>query len=176
VVDGAAQVAEEMFCSLPVSWAQLGHKAAQDTNGMHNIWAHGNHEVHQRSKSTHIVSQIYREVSGERVFTRQTRRRTPGTAKTLEAPYLGRRTGKHISTGFGSTMLRAIKAVRQKLRLKPAPSTAMSNVNAYAEELTSVFGFSFPLPPVYLNARLTREFIPTTTRCLRLSLLLVMPL
>jgi hypothetical protein len=29
----------------------------------------------------------------------------------------------------------------------------MSDVNAYAEELVSVFGFSFPLPPVYLNAR-----------------------
>jgi hypothetical protein len=99
------------------------------------------------------VSRIYGEVSGERVFTRQTRRRTPGTAKTLEAPYLGRRTGKHISTGFGSTMSRAMKAVQQKLRLKPAPSMAMLDIDAYAEELTSVFGFSFPLPPVYLNAR-----------------------
>jgi hypothetical protein len=45
------------------------------------------------------VSQIYGEVSGEHVFTRQTRRCIPGTAKTLEASYLGRRTGKHISTG-----------------------------------------------------------------------------
>jgi hypothetical protein len=29
----------------------------------------------------------------------------------------------------------------------------MSDVNTYAEELVNIFGFSFPLPPVYLNAR-----------------------
>jgi hypothetical protein len=29
----------------------------------------------------------------------------------------------------------------------------MSDIDTYAEELTNVFGFSFPLLPVYLNAR-----------------------
>jgi hypothetical protein len=32
-------------------------------------------------------------------------------------------------------------------------SATMSDIDAYAEELVNVFGFSFPLPPVYLNAR-----------------------
>jgi hypothetical protein len=66
---------------------------------------------------TRDVSQIYREVSGKRIFTRQTRRHASGTAKTLahprEAPYLLQCTGKHISTGFGSTTLQAIKAAEQ---------------------------------------------------------------
>jgi hypothetical protein len=54
IVDGAAEVTEEVLRCLPVRRARLEHEAAEDADSVRDVEARRNREVHQRANSAHI--------------------------------------------------------------------------------------------------------------------------